>query len=59
LFSLSLHHYIVAGIGGGAKAQIRASSMGTVLALGNQDDETGKVKPVADVVARLRAKQKT
>ena len=27
-----------------------------VLALGNQEIEAGKVKPVADVVARLRAK---
>ena len=27
-----------------------------VLALGNHDIEAGKVKPVADVVARLRAK---
>lgn len=30
-----------------------------VLALGNQDVEAGKVKPVADVAARLRAKRKT
>lgn len=30
-----------------------------VLALGNQDLEAGKVKPVADVAARLRAKRKT
>lgn len=28
-----------------------------VLALGNQDVTAGKVKPVADVVARLRAKR--
>ncbi|MDF3823194.1 type II toxin-antitoxin system Phd/YefM family antitoxin [Leptospira sp. 96542] len=28
-----------------------------ILALGNQDVATGKVKPVADVVARLRAKR--
>ena len=28
-----------------------------ILALGNQDVESGKVKPVADVVARLRAKR--
>ena len=28
-----------------------------ILALGNQDVADGKVKPVADVVARLRAKQ--
>lgn len=28
-----------------------------ILALGNQDVEAGKVKPVADVVARLRAKR--
>jgi prevent-host-death family protein len=28
-----------------------------ILALGNQDMATGKVKPVADVVARLRAKR--
>ncbi|MCC7516887.1 MAG: type II toxin-antitoxin system Phd/YefM family antitoxin [Pseudomonadales bacterium] len=28
-----------------------------ILALGNQDIAAGKVKPVADVVARLRAKQ--
>jgi len=28
-----------------------------ILALGNQDMAAGKVKPVADVVARLRAKQ--
>ncbi len=28
-----------------------------ILALGNQDVAAGKVKPVADVVARLRAKQ--
>lgn len=27
-----------------------------ILALGNQDVEAGRVKPVADVVARLRAK---
>ncbi len=27
-----------------------------VLALGNQEIEAGKVKPVADVIARLRAK---
>jgi prevent-host-death family protein len=27
-----------------------------ILALGNQEIEAGKVKPVADVVARLRAK---
>ncbi len=30
-----------------------------ILALGNQDEVAGKVKPVADVVARLRAKQAT
>lgn len=30
-----------------------------ILALGNQDLETSKVKPVADVVARLRAKRST
>lgn len=28
-----------------------------ILALGNQDVATGKVKPVADVIARLRAKR--
>lgn len=28
-----------------------------ILALGNQDIEAGKVKPVANVVARLRAKR--
>jgi prevent-host-death family protein len=28
-----------------------------ILALGNQDMAAGKVKPVTDVVARLRAKQ--
>ncbi len=28
-----------------------------ILALGNQDVAAGKAKPVADVVARLRAKQ--
>jgi len=28
-----------------------------ILALGNQDVEAGRVKPVADVVARLRAKR--
>lgn len=28
-----------------------------ILALGNQDVETGRVKPVAEVVARLRAKR--
>ena len=28
-----------------------------ILALGNQDVAAGKVKPVADIVARLRAKQ--
>jgi prevent-host-death family protein len=28
-----------------------------VLALGNRDVEAGRVKPVADVVARLRAKR--
>lgn len=28
-----------------------------ILALGNQDIEAGKVKPAADVVARLRAKR--
>jgi prevent-host-death family protein len=30
-----------------------------ILALGNQDLAAGKVKPVADVVARLRAKRAT
>lgn len=30
-----------------------------ILALGNQDIVAGKVKPVADVVARLRAKRVT
>jgi prevent-host-death family protein len=30
-----------------------------ILALGNQDVAAGKVKPVADVVARLRAKRAT
>ncbi|MBS3963253.1 MAG: type II toxin-antitoxin system Phd/YefM family antitoxin [Methylomonas sp.] len=30
-----------------------------ILALGNQDVEAGKVKPVADVAVRLRAKQAT
>ena len=30
-----------------------------ILALGNQEIEAGKVKPVAQVVARLRAKQTT
>ena len=30
-----------------------------ILALGNQDVSAGKVKPVADVVARLRAKRAT
>jgi len=30
-----------------------------ILALGQQDVETGRVKPVADVVARLRAKRAT
>lgn len=30
-----------------------------ILALGNQDLEGGRVKPVADVVARLRAKRTT
>jgi prevent-host-death family protein len=30
-----------------------------ILALGNQDIAVGKVKPVADVVARLRAKRAT
>lgn len=29
-----------------------------ILALGQQDIEAGRVKPVADVVARLRAKRK-
>ena len=29
----------------------------TILALGNQDVAAGKLKPVADVVARLRAKR--
>ena len=28
-----------------------------LLALGNQDVEAGRVKPLADVVARLRAKR--
>ena len=31
----------------------------TILAVGNQDLEEGRVKPVADVVARLRAKRAT
>lgn len=30
-----------------------------ILALGNQDVEAGRVKPVADVVARLRSKHAT
>ena len=30
-----------------------------ILALGNQDVSAGKLKPVADVVARLRAKRAT
>ena len=30
-----------------------------ILAVGNQDLEEGRVKPVADVVARLRAKRAT
>ena len=30
-----------------------------ILALGNQDVEAGRVKPVADVVARLRSKRAT
>ena len=30
-----------------------------ILALGNQDVAAGKVKPVAEVVARLRAKRST
>jgi len=30
-----------------------------ILALGNQEIEAGKVKPVAEVVARLRAKRST
>ncbi len=30
-----------------------------ILALGNQDLAAGKVKPVSDVVARLRAKRGT
>ena len=30
-----------------------------ILALGNQDIAAGKLKPVADVVARLRAKRAT
>lgn len=30
-----------------------------ILALGNQDIEAGRVKPVADVVSRLRAKRTT
>ena len=30
-----------------------------ILALGNQDVATGKVKPVAEVAARLRAKRAT
>jgi prevent-host-death family protein len=30
-----------------------------ILALGNQEAAAGKVKPVADVVARLRAKRRT
>ena len=30
-----------------------------ILALGNQDVEAGRVKPVADAVARLRAKRAT
>jgi prevent-host-death family protein len=30
-----------------------------ILALGTQEVETGHVKPVAEVVARLRAKQQT
>ncbi|TAN48649.1 MAG: type II toxin-antitoxin system Phd/YefM family antitoxin [Methylococcaceae bacterium] len=30
-----------------------------ILALGNQDAASGKLKPVADVVARLRAKRAT
>jgi len=30
-----------------------------ILALGNQDVAAGKLKPVADVVARLRAKRPT
>jgi prevent-host-death family protein len=30
-----------------------------ILALGNQDVEAGRVKPVADVVARLRANRRT
>ena len=30
-----------------------------ILALGNQDVTAGKVRPVADVVARLRAKRAT
>ena len=29
-----------------------------ILALGHQEVETGRVKPAADVVARLRAKQR-
>lgn len=30
-----------------------------ILALGNQDVEAGRIKPVADVVARLRSKRST
>ena len=30
-----------------------------ILALGNQDVEAGRIKPVAEVVARLRAKRTT
>ena len=30
-----------------------------ILALGNQDVAAGKIKPVADIVARLRAKRAT
>ena len=34
-----------------------ALAMLKILALGNQDVSAGKLKPVADVVARLRAKR--
>ena len=36
-----------------------ALAMLKILALGNQDVAAGKVKPVADVVVRLRAKRAT
>ena len=37
--------------------QLHSLALLKILALGNQDVEAGRVKPVTDVVARLRAKR--